>query len=246
MTPTASPSPAPPAPPADVPPTFVAPPRTQRSGGRRVAIWLGGAVAVFGAILALGGGAIIALFGSDGVLSTGRHDLSTPTSALVSQTASIEDTADVADALGDTRVKVSAHADGGRPVFVGIGRADDVERYLDGAATDEVTDFDVVPFRVDRDRHEGDVTPQAPGEQSFWIASDSGRDAANLDWKVRDGDYRFVVMNADGSRGVATQSKLGVDVPYIGGVGIGILGAGLVLVAGGIAAIVLGARRPRS
>ena len=53
-------------------------------------------------------------------------------------------------------------------------------------------------------------------------------------------------MNADGSRGVATQSTLGVDVPYAPGVGIGILVGGLILIAGGIAAVTLGARRPRA
>jgi hypothetical protein len=49
-------------------------------------------------------------------------------------------------------------------------------------------------------------------------------------------------MNADGSGGVATRSRFGADVPYLPGVGI--LVAGLLLAAGGIAAITAGARRP--
>jgi hypothetical protein len=218
------------------------------SGGRRAAIWLGGTVAVIGALLALAGGAIFAAFGSDGVLSTGRHDFSTPTSALVSETASIDDTADLPDALGDTRVRVDARADGNRPVFVGIGRTADVDRYLAGAAVDEVTDFDAGPFEsnfsIDRDRHAGTATPAAPGAQSFWVARSAGRDTAAVDWKVRDGDYRVVVMNADGSRGVATQAKFGVDVPYLPGIGIGILIGGVLLAAVGVTSMALGARRP--
>jgi hypothetical protein len=241
--------PTPPTPAASAPPTFVpsAPP-PRRSAGRRAAIWLGGTVALFGALLALAGGAIFAVFGSDGVLSTDRHELSTPTSALVSETASIDDTAVVSDVLGDTRIKIDAQADGGRPVFVGVGRTADVDRYLTGAATDEVTDFDAGPFdsdfSIERDRQPGSAIPASPGKQSFWVARSTSRDSAAIDWKVRDGDYRVVVMNADGSRGVATQTKFGVDVPFIPGVGIGILIGGLLLTAAGITSIALGARRP--
>src|SRR3954452_14518195 len=242
--------PTPPTPPTSTPPTFVpAAPRPGRSAGRRVAIWLGGAVALFGALLALAGGAVFAVFGSDGVVSTDRHDLSTPTSALISETASINDTAGVGDVLGDTRIQISAEADGGRPVFVGVGRTADVDRYLAGAATDEVTDFDAGPFdsdfSIERDRHAGDATPAAPGEQAFWVARSSGQDTAAVNWKVRDGDYRVVVMNADGRRGVATQGTLGVKIPFLPGVGVGMLVAGLLLTAGGITSLVLGARRPR-
>jgi hypothetical protein len=212
-----------------------------------VAIWLGAAVALFGAVVAIAGGALFALFGSDGVLRTDRHALSTPTSALVSKTASI-DSADSIDDLGNTRIRIDARAAGGQPVFVGVARATDVERYLAGAATDEVTDFNAGPFRssfnIDRERHAGHVIPAAPGAQSFWVARSSGRDRAVVNWKVRDGDYRAVVMNADGSRGVATRSTLGIDVPWIPGVAIGILVAGLLLTAGGVVAIVVGAQRP--
>jgi hypothetical protein len=238
-------TPPPAAPPT--PPPFQPSP-SHRSGGRRAAIWLGGTVAVLGALLALAGGAIFAAFGSDGVLSTDRHDFSTTTSALVSGTASIDDTADVADALGDTRIDIDARADGNRPVFVGIGRTADVDRYLAGAAVDEVTDFDAGPFdsdfSIERDRHAGTAIPAAPGEQSFWVAHSTGRDTAAVDWKVRDGDYRVVVMNADGSRGVATQAKFGVDVPYIPGIGIGILVGGVLLAAVGATSMALAARRP--
>jgi hypothetical protein len=250
MTTTATPPPAPPAPPSPPPRASVSPaPRPRRSGGRRAAIGLGGAFALAGTLLAIAGGGIFAVFGFDGVASTGRDDLSTPTSALVSGTASIS-TAGAIDDLGAARIRISAQADGGRPVFVGVGRAADVSRYLAGAATDEVTSFDASPFRssfgIQRDRHAGSAVPTPPGRQSFWIARSSGQDAAAVAWKVRDGDYRLVVMNADGSRGVATQSTFGVDVPYLPWVAIGILVAGLVLTAGGAASVTAGARAPRA
>src|SRR5690349_875118 len=123
MTPTAAPPSAPPASPTPATSLPASPPR--RRSGRRAATWLGAGVALFGATLAIVGGGLFALFGSDGVASSDRQDLSTPTSALVSGTASV-DTAGFVDDLGSARIKISARAAGGRPVFVGVGRAHDV------------------------------------------------------------------------------------------------------------------------
>src|SRR4051794_6977759 len=220
--------------PANQPPVFVSPrgaprpPTGRRSAGRRFAIVLGVLAALFGAVLAAAGGGILALVGSDGVVSTGRGTLSTSTSALVSEAASIKDTAGVADAFGDTRLKISARGTGGRPVFVGVGRSADVERYLAGASFDEVTDFDALPFRVDQRRHAGTGAAAAPTAQDFWVARARGSQA-DVTWKVRDGDYRVVVMKADGSRGIATRSSVGVDIPYLPGIGAGILVAGVLI-----------------
>jgi hypothetical protein len=204
---------------------------------------LGGILAALGVIVAAGGGALLAAGGSDGVLETDRSSLATPTAALVSETASIDDTAGAADVLGDVRIRISARAAGGRPLFVGIGRSSDVGRYLAGSPVDEITDFDVDPLRVQRARRTGARTPPPPGEQSFWLARGAGR-TADVDWKLRDGDYRAVVMNADGARGVATQARFGVKVPALHGIGLGLLIAGLVMVASGIAVMVLAPRRP--
>ena len=43
--------------------------------------------------------------------------------------------------------------------------------------------------------------PAAPQEQSFWVASTSGAGEQTLRWDVQDGDWRAVVMSADGGRG---------------------------------------------
>jgi hypothetical protein len=77
------------------------------------------------------------------------------------------------------------------------------------------------------------------------VAQGTGRDAAKLSWKVRDGDYRLVLMNADGSRGVHTHGRVGLTVPHLPAVAWTLVGGGLLLLAGGITAIVLGARTPR-
>jgi hypothetical protein len=229
------------------PQTFIdAAPRAHRSAGRRVATVVGACVALLGALLALAGGGLLALFGTGSVAWTGRHDLATPTSALVSGTASI-DTGGFVNSLGSARIKIDAQAAGGHRVFVGVGPARDVERYLAGAATDEVTDFDASPFRsgytIHTRRHPGTAIPAPPARQSFWIARGSSRGPTAVDWKVRDGRYRVVVMNADGGRGVATQTRFAVSVPYVFGLGLGLLIGGVLVLAGGVATVTVSRRR---
>ena len=54
------------------------------------------------------------------------------------------------------------------------------------------------------------TTPHPPASQSPRVACDEGRDRVDLDRAVRDGTYRMVVMNADGSGGVQTSTTLAV------------------------------------
>jgi hypothetical protein len=211
----------------------------QTSPAKTGALIGGGILATVGSVLALGGGGILALGGSDGTFRTGHNDVSTSTSALVSEVAKIDGTREVTDALGKPSVRINAEAanGNGKGVFVGVGRKADVDRYLAGAQIDRVTDFDTDPFVLDKTRVNGTAMPKPPATQSFWVARSSGS-TANLDWKVRDGDYRVVVMNADGSRGVATQSSFEVEIPHLGSIATVMLILGLVVIGGGIALMV--------
>jgi hypothetical protein len=62
-------------------------------------------------------------------------------------------------------------------------------------------------------------------------------------WKVREGDWSVVLMNADGSRGVAADVDLGAKLSFLLWVAIGVLIGGVLLLGGGVALIVLAARR---
>jgi hypothetical protein len=126
-------------------------------------------------------------------------------------------------------------------VFVGVGRKADVDRYLAGVSVDRVTDFDLDPYVVHKDRQHGTAAAGAPASQSFWVKQSSGR-TANVDWKVKDGSYRFVVMNADGTPGVTTDSRVQIGVPYLSSIALAGLLAGFVALAGGLLMMTSGVR----
>ena len=205
---------------------------------------IGGSVlAVVGAVVALGGGGILALGGTNGSFESGHRDVSTKTSALVSEPAKLNDTQSVTDVLGHPSVRItgdSVRSD--RNVFVGVGPKAQVDRYLAGAPIDTVHDFSVDPWSLDKSARAGTAKPKPPTTQSFWVAKSSGSSAA-IDWKVRDGNWRVVVMNADGTRGVATMSEFAVKIPHLATLAWIALGLGLTTLAGGIALIAAPSRR---
>jgi hypothetical protein len=218
------------------------PPYDSQKASRTGRIIGGSIVATVGAVIAFGGGSVLALGGSDGTFSSGHRDVSTKTSALVSEPAKINGSASVTDALGNPRVRISADSTTNRNVFVGIGPKAQVDRYLAGAPIDTVKDFEVDPWSLDKTARPGTATPKPPATQSFWVAKSAGSTAA-LDWKVRDGNYRVVVMNTDGSRGVSTMSEVEVQIPHLATIALIALIAGIVTLAGGVALIVVPGRR---
>jgi hypothetical protein len=205
---------------------------------RKLPVTVGAVLATVGSLIAIGGAGTLAVAGSDGTISTSHHNVSTPTTALVSETAKITDTSAAADALGHPRIRIDSTADQGRrDVFVGVGPAKAVDQYLAGASIDKVGDISTDPFKLETQRRDGSATPTRPADQSFWVSQSSGHNA-KLDWKVRDGDYRFVVMNADGSPRVATSTRAEVEIPYLSTIALTTLLAGFVMLAGGIVLMV--------
>jgi len=215
---------------------------------RRVVLFvLGGLLLVIGAVAAIGGGALMALFGSNNTLSSGTQQVSTPTRALVSEAGSIQGASGAQTVLGSVRLRITATPGGsGHQLFLGIGPASAVDRYLRGVSYDVATDVSVAPFHLTLARHRGTATPPPPGSQSFWVAKASGAHPT-LTWTVTSGSYRLVAMNTDAAAPVAFTGGLALTIPHSFGIGIGLLIGGIVLILIGIVLIVLGARaRPQS
>jgi hypothetical protein len=193
----------------------------------------GGSLAVIGSLLAFAAGGVLAAFGTDGRLASGPHLLSTPASAVVSPITSIKNTASVATVTGQPTLRVSASpVQGTARVFVGIGRAADVAGYLAGVSTQDVTSLSVEPYAMTGTLHQGRNVAQPPSAQRFWVAQASSTRAAAIDWKIRDGRYRAVIMSADGHGGFATTTAIGITVPHIAryavvGLLLGLIMAGL-------------------
>jgi hypothetical protein len=166
--------------------------------------------------------------------------LSTPTSAIVSPVSSIKHTSGVASVLGQPTLRLSTSpVQGTAGVFVGVGRAADVNRYLGGVATEQVTDLTVDPYSMNGIRHSGRLNAAPPAAQRFWVAQASAaRTPAEINWKIRDGQYRVVVMSADGHGGFASTSAIRITTPNIATYALAGLLLGVLMAGGGTALLI--------
>jgi hypothetical protein len=225
-------------------------PRRPSNAFRVASVAGGGVAALLATTLIVTGG--LALWGNgqkddQGYLSTSTEKFATSTYALDTDNLDIDTGApswllDQSD-LGKVRLKVRSTDE--KPVFVGIAPTRDVENYLDGTAHATITDIDTSPFTADYERHAGDRTPAAPAAHDIWSASAQGTGTQRLNWKVKDGDWSVVVMNADASPGVNARVSAGADIPFLSDVAWAALGMGAVftLIAGGL--LYVGLRTPR-
>ena len=221
------------------------------NAGRIALIVTGALTALLASVLLFGGAA--ALYGEvkkddDGYLKSEEHRLHTGTRALATENLDID--LGEADSLADDvgRVKIEAQSNDGKPLFVGIARTSDVERYLHGVPHSTVHDVEDGPFdsfHAETTRHAGNRHPVAPEHAGIWAVSSEGAGKQAADMRFREGDWSVVVMNADGSLGVDADISAGANVPFLNELGWTALGSGSFALVVGIALIVAGARRPK-
>ena len=94
-------------------------------------------------------------------------------------------------------------------------------------------------------RPRGRSARKPSGSETFWVASTSGSGEQTLEWDPEEGSWSAVVMNADGSRGVAAELSIGAELDSLIWIGIGMLVVGGLLAAAAALAITAGARRGR-
>jgi hypothetical protein len=204
----------------------------------RLAMTIGGALlAVVGALVILWGALTAAAVGTDEWIDYGPHAYSTPTSALVFKVGDTKDEPNFQNSLvaaaTSMRVTDGRTVRPGEPIFIGIGRSDDVDDYLAGVEYDFVTEAHFEPnFDLEIERQPGSGEPEHPGDQDFWISQAQGEEDLSVSSDV-EGGLRVVIMNADASPDVEMRGTVGVRVPWLFFAGIGgvVLG-GLLLLAG--------------
>lgn len=180
-----------------------------------------------------------------GYFSVPDAPLSTDSAAMVTREIDVEARrpTDPQNDPGDlSRVRIQVRpADPTEPVFVGIGRRADVERYLRGVAYDEMATFTTDPLRVTWQRHPGGAVASPPATQSFWAATSKvvAPGVVELEWDKSLGEWMAVAMNADGSPGLALSANVGLRWGFLLSVGIG----SLVVASGLVGGLILLRRR---
>jgi hypothetical protein len=217
--------------------------------GRVVAVVLGALLFLPAIGLVTGGGVLLwaDTWGreDDDYLFTATDDFSSAGHAMLSDRIDLETDADwvpLSAALGTARVEVTS-TDAGEGLFIGVGPSSDVEAYLSGVERTVIDDLGL-DSAADRELIPGGEPSGPPTDQDFWTSQASGTGTQRLDWEPADGSWTLVIMNADGSAGVAADARIGATAPALGGLAWGILVGGLFL--GLVAALVLALalRRP--
>jgi len=221
------------------------------SAGKIVLIVLGSLGLILGLALAAGGGLVLvaenAFRDAQGFFVSGTHPFARAGYAITSERIDLgvnpERGASQIGGIFTLRLRVASS--NGKDIWIGIAPSSDVDSYLGNAEHDEVTDVSLRPFRATYRHVDGPAIPAAPARETIWVAKDSGPGQRTVLWRPRTGNWTVVVMNADGSPGVAARMSVGVRVRFLTWIGIGLLSAALLaFVAGGLM-LYFGVRAPR-
>ncbi len=115
-----------------------------------------------------------------------------------------------------------------RAIFMGIGPASEVDTYFAGVSLDKVTSLGARSDDVDYETQNGGAPVSLPGDQPFWVAASQGIGAQELEWELDQGEWKLVMMNADGSSGLQADVEAGVKISILLPIGIGLTVAGTI------------------
>ena len=222
------------------------------SAGRIVLIVFGAIFLLISIGMLVGGGALVwvdqALTDSEGFITTDTINLERSSYAITTHPADV-------DYRGwwpwgwnnSVTIKVEGENNNlSKQIFIGIADESDVTEYLSGVNYDEVKEFEIHPYKVSYIRHYGSSAPERPIDQTFWVDEAYGSGVQTLEWDLEEGTWVLMLMNTDGSAGIDLSGVIGIKVPWIFGVGLGVLIGGIVLLIISIVMIVLASRSPRA
>jgi hypothetical protein len=210
--------------------------------GRGLKLGLGIPLLIVGVGVTLVGVALMVVVGPDGSFTTPETQVRTDGAALVFDSVTIRGRLPQEGSLATTiGIQVRSASD----VFVGVGSAGDVQRYLSGVPIDLVRELQWSNNALKTVSIPGSRSPKPPGDVSFWLESSEGSGVRTIDWTISTGDWRVVVMNADGSPGLDVVGSASVHLAALGWISVGVLIFGLVVLAAGFVLTVAGTRTPR-
>jgi hypothetical protein len=148
--------------------------------------------------------------------------------------------------VGSTRLRVTPQSGG--PVFAGVARTADADRWLSGVGYLRLRDLGPAvgqqarPWLATTDQP-GGAPSGAPSSAGIWVAQATGPGTVTLDWRPRNGDWTVVVMRADGAAGLDLSARVGATLPSLVWLATGLLVLGLLVLAGGAVAVVVPVHR---
>ena len=190
-------------------------------------------VVLFGALMVVAGGLRATVFAPSSVVTAAG---ARPGQPVVSTAVGLL-------RLGGPRVRVDVTDSARRPVFVGVGRAGDVEAYLAKVSRSEVVGHDgagnVRTRRIGSERSLPD-----PASADVWLVSRRVTGAASLTWPDTPGQWRLVVAT-DGTAAAPDQIRFTWSGREVHTAAPALIAIGLVLVVGGVILLVMLASRSR-
>jgi hypothetical protein len=137
-----------------------------------------------------------------------------------------------------------------KKIFIGVARVQDAFHYIEPIKYHELVDLDLgwesYEPNTSQTRfilHQGDPPGVPPTVHSFWIEHGAATDNLTLTWEPEAGNYYLVMMNADGSAIIDADVKIGVQIPFFGGLGNVLVIAGIIVGGFGVIMLYLTIRR---
>jgi hypothetical protein len=209
------------------------PPPLRRGGGLPVPKLAAAAVALVGVLTVLAGGLQATVFATPAV---SRATLTSAQQPVITTAVGLL-------GLDGPRLQVDVTDTGRRPVFIGIGRATDVDAYLARVSRDEVKGHDADgTLLIDRLGDEPSLPD--PASADVWVASVRGRGSAALTWPDAPGQWRLLVAS-DGTARAPDTLKLTWSGREVHSVAPALIAIGLVLTVAGLITLVMLSSRSR-
>lgn len=194
---------------------------------------VGAVVLLIALVAATGAGWLLSVFGTDGRYEVPVATVDVGSTALYVNLFTVS-TPDYLPS-GALETYVTASNDTGGALFIGVGKQQQVQDFLLGVPYDAASGLTDGRFEL-RAVPGQRVPAPSPTSVDWWWTSAEGN-PAKMPWEPADGAGVLVVMNADGSAGVAADLSASLEFPQLAAVVAVLVLLGLVL--GFLAAVLL-------